>query len=75
MFARRAEQVSCRLYPDNCMGRSRCGQRFGDFRRVRRSDLVIFALLKLFDLEGIKDGFAMYDLLAKRANAMADASQ
>ncbi|WP_205470509.1 MauE/DoxX family redox-associated membrane protein [Breoghania sp. L-A4] len=29
--------------------------------------LIIFALLKLFDLEGFKDGFHMYDLLAKKA--------
>ncbi len=28
--------------------------------------LVIFALLKIFDLGGFQDGFAMYDLLAKR---------
>ncbi|ADZ68474.1 MauE/DoxX family redox-associated membrane protein [Polymorphum gilvum] len=28
--------------------------------------LLIFSLLKLFDLEGFKDGFAMYDLLARR---------
>src|SRR5918996_330964 len=28
--------------------------------------LVFFALLKLFDPEGFKDGFAMYDLLARR---------
>ncbi|MFD1697427.1 MauE/DoxX family redox-associated membrane protein [Roseibium aestuarii] len=28
--------------------------------------LVIFALLKLFDLSGFKDGFHMYDLLARR---------
>ena len=31
--------------------------------------LVIFALIKLFDLEGFKDGFAMYDLLARRVRA------
>jgi hypothetical protein len=31
--------------------------------------LVVFALLKIFDLEGFKDGFAMYDLLAKRVPA------
>ena len=31
--------------------------------------LVIFALLKLFDLEGFKDGFHMYDLLGKRIAA------
>lgn len=31
--------------------------------------LVIFSLLKLFDLTGFKDGFAMYDLLARRAPA------
>ena len=31
--------------------------------------LVIFALLKLFDLEGFKDGFAMYDIIAKRNSA------
>ncbi|TVQ29194.1 MAG: hypothetical protein EA356_17315 [Geminicoccaceae bacterium] len=31
--------------------------------------LLIFALLKLFDLEGFKDGFAMYDLLARRVPA------
>ncbi|MGF1476752.1 MAG: MauE/DoxX family redox-associated membrane protein [Geminicoccaceae bacterium] len=31
--------------------------------------LVIFALLKLFDLEGFKNGFAMYDLLARRVRA------
>ncbi len=28
--------------------------------------LLIFALLKLFDLSGFADGFQMYDLLAKR---------
>jgi hypothetical protein len=28
--------------------------------------LVFFALLKIFDLEGFKDGFAMYDLIAIR---------
>lgn len=28
--------------------------------------LFVFALLKLFDLEGFKDGFAMYDLAARR---------
>jgi hypothetical protein len=28
--------------------------------------LVVFALLKLFDLRGFADGFQMYDLLAKR---------
>src|SRR5882762_8395957 len=28
--------------------------------------LVVFALLKLFDLPGFADGFQMYDLLAKR---------
>jgi len=28
--------------------------------------LVVFALLKLFDLSGFADGFQMYDLLAKR---------
>src|SRR5437870_10979445 len=26
--------------------------------------LIFFALLKIFDLEGFKDGFAMYDLIA-----------
>ncbi len=31
--------------------------------------LVVFALLKVFDLEGFKDGFAMYDLLARRVPA------
>ena len=31
--------------------------------------LVVFALLKLFDLEGFKDGFAMYDVVAKRQSA------
>lgn len=31
--------------------------------------LLVFALLKLFDLEGFKDGFAMYDLLARRVRA------
>lgn len=31
--------------------------------------LFVFALLKIFDLEGFKDGFAMYDLLAKRHSA------
>ena len=31
--------------------------------------LSIFALLKLFDLEGFKDGFAMYDLLARQQSA------
>ena len=28
--------------------------------------LVFFALLKIFDLEGFMNGFAMYDLIAKR---------
>src|SRR6266550_1074067 len=28
--------------------------------------LIFFALLKIFDLEGFKDGFAMYDLIAMR---------
>src|SRR5207247_5685728 len=27
---------------------------------------IFFALLKIFDLEGFKDGFAMYDLMAMR---------
>lgn len=31
--------------------------------------LIVFALLKIFDLEGFKDGFAMYDLLARRVSA------
>jgi methylamine utilization protein MauE len=31
--------------------------------------LVFFALLKIFDLEGFKDGFAMYDLIARRSSA------
>ena len=31
--------------------------------------LTIFAFLKIVDLEGFKDGFAMYDLLAKRVSA------
>lgn len=31
--------------------------------------LTIFALLKLFDLEGFADGFHMYDLLAKRVRS------
>ncbi len=31
--------------------------------------LLVFALLKLFDLEGFKDGFAMYDLLAQPVHA------
>jgi len=31
--------------------------------------LVFFALLKIFDLEGFKDGFAMYDLVAMRNSA------
>ena len=26
--------------------------------------LIFFAVLKIFDLEGFKDGFAMYDLIA-----------
>lgn len=33
--------------------------------------LVIFALLKLFDLNGFKRGFSMYDLLARRIKAYA----
>lgn len=33
--------------------------------------LVVFALLKLFDLGGFADGFQMYDLLAKRSRAYA----
>jgi hypothetical protein len=28
--------------------------------------LVFLALLKIFDLEGFMNGFAMYDLIAKR---------
>jgi methylamine utilization protein MauE len=31
--------------------------------------LIFFALLKIFDLEGFKDGFAMYDLIAMRNSA------
>lgn len=31
--------------------------------------LVVFAMLKLFDLPGFADGFSMYDLLAKRVRA------
>lgn len=33
--------------------------------------LVVFALLKLFDLSGFADGFQMYDLLAKRSRTYA----
>lgn len=33
--------------------------------------LVVFALLKLFDLSGFADGFQMYDLLAKHSRAYA----
>lgn len=33
--------------------------------------LVIFALLKLFDLSGFADGFQKYDLLAKRSRGYA----
>ena len=33
--------------------------------------LVIFALLKIFNLKGFKRGFTMYDLLAKRVKAYA----
>ena len=33
--------------------------------------LLVFALLKLFDLEGFKKGFAMYDLLAKQNSTYA----
>jgi hypothetical protein len=33
--------------------------------------LVVFALLKLFDLPGFADGFQMYDLLAKRVRLYA----
>jgi hypothetical protein len=33
--------------------------------------LVVFALLKLFDLPGFADGFQMYDLLAKRSRPYA----
>lgn len=33
--------------------------------------LLVFALLKLFDLEGYADGFEMYDLLARRSRAYA----
>lgn len=33
--------------------------------------LVVFALLKLFDLRGFADGFQMYDLLAKRSRPYA----
>lgn len=31
--------------------------------------LVFFALLKIFDLQGFMNGFAMYDLIAKRSSA------
>ena len=31
--------------------------------------LIFFALLKVFDLEGFKGGFAMYDLIAMRNSA------
>ncbi len=31
--------------------------------------LVVYAMLKIFDLEGFADGFAMYDLLASRVRA------
>jgi hypothetical protein len=33
--------------------------------------LVVFALLKLFDLRGFADGFQMYDLLAQRSRTYA----
>jgi hypothetical protein len=33
--------------------------------------LVVFAMLKLFDLPGFADGFQMYDLLGKRIRAYA----
>jgi hypothetical protein len=33
--------------------------------------LVVFSMLKLFDLPGFADGFAMYDLLAKRVRTYA----
>src|SRR5258708_212061 len=33
--------------------------------------LIFFALLKIFDLEGFKDGFAMYDLVAMRNSTWA----
>ncbi|HWA25403.1 MAG TPA: MauE/DoxX family redox-associated membrane protein [Lacunisphaera sp.] len=33
--------------------------------------LVVFALLKLFDLPGFADGFQMYDLLAKHSRGYA----
>lgn len=33
--------------------------------------LVMFAMFKLFDLEGFADGFQMYDLAAKRLRAYA----
>jgi hypothetical protein len=33
--------------------------------------LVVFALLKIFDLPGFADGFQMYDLLAQRVRAYA----
>ncbi len=31
--------------------------------------LTVFALLKIFDLQGFADGFAMYDLLARKVRA------
>lgn len=33
--------------------------------------LLVFAMLKLFDLSGFADGFQMYDLLAKRSRPYA----
>lgn len=33
--------------------------------------LVIFSMLKLFDVSGFADGFQMYDLIAKRSRAYA----
>jgi hypothetical protein len=33
--------------------------------------LVVFAMLKLFDLPGFADGFQMYDLLARRSRTYA----
>lgn len=40
-------------------------------RRFMGLFLVIFAMLKLFDVSGFADGFQMYDLIGKRARAYA----
>jgi hypothetical protein len=49
------------------------GQWHGEFfmRHFMGFFLVIFAMFKLFDLSGFAEGFAMYDLIAKRWRSYA----